>query len=321
MDNAAAAPRVLVTGANSFLGQFVCHELKEMGCEIIKVSRSSGFNILYETQVLSVILTTNPQIVIHLAGATLCPPEEQASSFRDNLKMGMNVLDASLLAGAKFVTVAPRSIYAPPVMFAGSKFKGIPETCLHVGPPSDGMGDAKRALALACARYHTQYKMQSAFLVLAPLYGPMQLDYHFGIGYSTGVGFMIKSILDLSTEPEFAFSGFSGSDPIEYLFIQDAAKAVVKAAMELDHDGVVNIAPGAMIDREALAKMISEVIEYKGKIHFDEKPSVPSLPLSGELAEKLMKWKPVTSLEEGLRVTVDWYAADRESRQMKQVTA
>jgi GDP-L-fucose synthase len=317
--NDVAGTRVLVTGANGFLGQFVCHELSEMGCEVIKVSRSSGFNLLYETQVQAAILTTKPQVVIHLAGVTLSPPEEQASSFRDNLKMGMNVLDSSLLAGAKFVTVAPRSIYAPAVMFAGSKFKGIPETCLHVGPPSDGMGDAKRALAMACARYHAQYKMPPAFLVLAPLYGPMQMDWNFGIGFNTGVGFMINSILDLSTEPEFAFSGFSGSDMIEYLFIQDAAKAVVKAAMELDHDGIVNIAPGAMVDREALAKMISEVIEYKGKIHFDEKPSIPSLPLSGELAEKLMKWKPATSLEEGLRVTVDWYAADKESKQMKQV--
>lgn len=319
--NDVAGTRVLVTGANSFLGQFVCHELKELGCEIVKVSRSSGFNLLQETQVLKAVLTTKPQMVIHLAGVTLSPPEEQASSFRDNLAMGMHVLDASLLAGAKFVTVAPRSIYAPAQMFTGSKFKAIPETCLHVGPPSDGMGDAKRALAMACARYHAQYKMPYAFLALAPLYGPMQMDWHFGVGYNTGVGFMIKSILDLSTEPEFAFSGFSGSDSIEYLFIQDAAKAVVKAAMSLEHDGIVNIASGEMIERRALAKMISEVIEYKGKIDFDEKPAVPSLPLSGEIAEKLMKWKPMTTLEEGLRVTVDWYAADRETRQMNQVKA
>jgi Nucleoside-diphosphate-sugar epimerases len=317
MDNPAAGIRVLVTGATGFLGQFVCHELKALGCEIIKISRSNGFNLLHETQALTAILTTKPQIVIHLAAATLYPPEEQGSSFRDNLKMGMNVLDATVLAGAKFVTVAPRSIYAPAQMFAGSKMKSIPETCLHVGPPTDGQGDAKRALLTACTRYNAQYKLPYSFLVLSPLYGPMQMDSNFGIGYHTGLGFMVKSILDLSTEPEFAFSGFSGTEEIESLFIQDAAKAVVKAALSLDHSGILNIAGGEMIERKAISKIISDVIEYKGKIDFDTKSPSQALPLSGELAEKLMGWKPVTPIAEGLRVTVDWYAADRESREIK----
>lgn len=317
MNSVGADVRVLVTGANGFLGQFVCHELKTMGCEVIRISRSTGFNLLYETQVLAAFLTTKPQVVIHLAGVTLHPPEEQASSFRDNLKMGMHVLDASLLAGSKFVTVASRSIYAPAPMFAGSKFKAIPETCLHVGPPTDGIGDAKRALAMACSRYHTQYKMPYAFLTLAPLYGPMQMSWNFGPGYSTGLGFMVKSILDLSTEPEFSFAGLSGDEALEYLFVQDAAKAIVKAAFSLEHDGIVNIGSGETIERQAIAKLISEVIEYKGKIHFEEKPAGPALPLSPEIAEKLMGWKASTPIAEGLRVTVDWYASNREAEEAK----
>lgn len=317
MNSDTPNPRVLVTGTSGFLGQFVCHELKTMGCEVIKLCRSTGFNLLYEAQALTAILTTKPQVVIHLAGVTLAPPEEQGASFRDNLKMGMNVLDASLLAGAKFVTVAPRSIYAAAPIFSGSKFKAIPETCLHVGPAADAQGDAKRALAAACSRYYGQYKLPYAFLVLAPLYGPMQMDWNFGVGYNTGIGFMVKSILDLSTEPEFAFSGFSGDETLEYLFIQDAAKAIVKAAMSLEHDGIVNIASGETTTRRAVAKLISDVIEYKGKIDFDEKLAISSPPLSGELAEKLLEWKAATPIAEGLRVTVDWYAADREARVMK----
>jgi nucleoside-diphosphate-sugar epimerase len=317
MESSAAGIRVLVTGSSGFLGQFVCHELKILGCEVIKVCRSTGFNLLSEPETLTAILTAKPQVVIHLAGVTLLPPEEQGASFRDNLKMGMNVLDASLLAGAKFVTVASRSIYAMPAMFSGSKFKAIPETCLHVGPPADAQGDAKRALMMACSRYHAQYKMPYAFLVLAPLYGPMQMSWNFGVGFSTGVGFMVKSILDLSTEPEFAFSGFSGEELIEHLFIGDAAKAIVQAALSLEPTGVVNIASGEATSRQEIDNVIADVIEYKGKIHFDEKPATPMLPLSGELAQKLMDWKPVTPLSEGLRVTVGWYAADRESQELK----
>lgn len=317
MTSDAEKVRVLVTGASGFLGRFVCHELKTLGCDVVRISRSEGFNLLYESQALTAVLTTKPQVVIHLAGQTLFPPDQQATSFRDNLKIGMNMLDASLLAAAKFVTVAPRSIYAPDIFFSGSKFKAIPESYLPVGPASDGMGDAKRSLAVACTRYHGQYKMPYAFLVLAPVYGPMQLSYHFGLGYNTGLGFMVKSILDLSTEPEFSFASFSGAEQLEYLFIQDAAKAIVKAAMSLEHDGIVNITSGAMIERQAVAKMVSEVIDYKGKIVFDEKAPASCLPLSGELAEKLMGWKPVTAIEEGLRVTVDWYATERETQEAR----
>lgn len=315
MNSDTPNPRVLVTGTSGFLGQFVCHELKTLGCEVIKICRSTGFNLLYEAQALTAILTTKPQVVIHLAGVTLA--DEQGASFRDNLKMGMHVLDASLLAGAKFVTVAPRSIYAAAPVFSGSKFKAIPETCLHVGPAADAQGDAKRTLAAACSRYYAQYKLPYAFLVLAPLYGPMQMGWSFGVGYNTGIGFMVKSILDLSTEPEFAFSGFSGAETLEYLFIQDASKAIVKAAMSLEHDGIMNIASGETMTRQAISKMIADVIEYKGKIDFDEKPAIVSPPLSGELAEKLLEWKAATPIAEGLRVTADWYAADRESREVK----
>lgn len=313
----SGAERVLVTGASGFLGQFVCHELKSSGHEVVRISRSTGFNLQSETETLTAILTARPQVVIHLAAATSCGPDEQGQAFRDTLKMGMHVLDASLLAGAKFVTVAPRAIYAAPSMFGGSKVKSIAETFLHVGPAADAQGDAKRALASACSRYHAQYKLPYAFLALSPVYGPMQMSWTLGPGLNTGLGFMIKSILDLSTEPEFAFSGFSGDEVIEHLFIQDAAKAIVKAAKTAEHDGIVNISAGEGTSRQVLAKMISDVIEYKGKIHFDEKAATPSPPLSGELAEKLMGWKPETPLTDGLRVTVDWYAADRETREAK----
>lgn len=310
MDSVAQPPAlVLVTGATGFLGQFVCHELKELGCEVLRISRNLGFNLLYEDQALKAILTTKPQVVIHLAAPTF-PAEEQGATFRDTLKLGMNVLDAALLAGAKFVTVAPRSIYGPPAVFGGSKFKAIPETCLHVGPATDAQGDAKRALAMACSRYYAQYKMPYAFLVLASPYGPMEMP-------NAGIGFMIKSILDMSTEPEFAFSGVSGEEQIEPLFIQDAAKAIVKAALSLEHDGIVNIGSGEALECQAIGKLVAEVIEYKGKIHFNEKPATPSLPLAPEIAEKLMGWKVSTPIAEGIRVTVDWYAASREAQEAK----
>lgn len=306
MNGKASGSRVLVTGATGFLGQFVCHELKQLGCEVVRVSRSSGFHLETETSALTAILTARPSIVIHLASASeVCAQVEPASAFRETLNMGMNVLNASLLAGAKFVGVSSRSIYASSEFLTKSGVKSLKEAYLHMGAPADALGDARRALLAACTRYHGQYQRPYAFLVLPPLYGPMQRN------SSRGVGFMINSILDLSSEPEFAFSGMMSGELMESLFIQDAAKAIINAAFELEIDGIVNIPGNDPTTRGAIAKMVSEQIAYKGQIHFDDKEVPPACLLSGDLAEKLLDWKAVTPIVEGVRVTVEWLKSEK----------
>lgn len=233
-------PRVLVTGASSFLGQFVVHELKKEGCEVFEVDRSHGFNLLLETDALTALLASHPEIVIHLAASSGQNSQNQGMIFRDTLKMGMNVLDATTLAGAKFVTVASRSIYSTAAFFTKSNVKIIQESLLHVGGASDATGEARRALFAACSRYQAQYRRPYAFLVLPPIYGPAQPRWG-AQDEGRGIGFMVNAILDLASEPEFSFSGMTAGDVLDGLFIQDAAKTVVKAALELEHDGLVNL--------------------------------------------------------------------------------
>lgn len=298
--------RILVTGASSFLGQFVVHELKAMGHEVVQVDRSHGFNLLLETESLTAILASRPEIVIHLATASGKNPLYQGTIFRETLKMGMNVLEATMLAGAKFVTVASRSIYAPTPMFAKSNVKVIHEGLLHLGPASDAIGEARRALLAACSRYQHQHQRPYAFLVLPPLYGPAQPRWG-ALEEGRGIGFMANSILDLANEPEFSFSEMTAGDILDGLFVQEAANAVIKAALDLEHDGVVNLGAVPTATRGAIAKLVASQIGYAGKIHFDEKEAGPFASLSGELAQKLMNWKPAVSIEEGVKTTVQFY--------------
>lgn len=306
------APRVLVTGASSFLGHFVVHELKTAGCEVVEVDRRNGFNLLLETEALTAVLASRPEIVIHLAAASGQGPERQGVAFRDTLKMGMNVLDATMLAGAKFMTVTSRSIYSTSKFFAGSNVKVLQEALLHVGGASDAIGEARRALLSACSRYLAQYHRPYAFLALPPLYGPAQPPEE-----GRGIGFLVSSILELASEPEFSFAGMTAGDPMEGLFIQDAAKAVVKAAFDLEHDGLVNLGGGETATRGAIVKMVTDQIGYEGKIHFDEKEAAPFVPLSGDLAQKLMSWKPSVPLAEGVKMTVECYAGKTEVPEVK----
>ena len=313
MNRPSHRSRILVTGPNGFLGQYVVNELMGQGCEIVKVN---GFDLLQETQALTAILTTRPEIVIHLAAPAPRSEKEQGTAFRETLRMGMNVLDASVLVGARFVTVAPKTVYTS-ASFLGASIAGksLPETYLTLGPAQDGVGEAKRAIAAACGRYQKQHGRSYAFLVLSSLYGPFEPALH--LASHNGIGFMIKSILDCSEAPEFAFSGMNGNEQLECLYIQDAAQAIVKAALMLDFNGVVNVAAGESLSRSGLAAMISEMTEYGGKIHFDEVKSFPMLGLSGELAEKLLGWKAETKTALGLKQTVDWFMSEKATEGVK----
>lgn len=316
MNQKRIPPRVLVTGASSFLGQFVVHELKTMGHEVFQVDRTHGFNLLLETETLTAFLVSRPEIVIHLAASSGQNVSNQGSIFRDTLKMGMNVLDATMLSGAKFMTVASRSIYSNTPFLAKSNVKVIQEGLLHIGAASDAVGEARRAILTACSRYQAQYQRPYAFVVLPPLYGPGQPKWG-ALEEGRGIGFMANCILDLASEPEFSFSGMTAGDILDGIFIQDAAKAVVKAALELEHDGLVNLGGAPTATRGAIAKIVTDQIGYDGKIHFDEKEAGPFCGLSGDLAQKLLDWKPTVSLEEGVKMTVQFYSKGSEVPEAK----
>lgn len=295
MKKVAPGTRVLVTGSSGFLGSHVVQELRALGCDVIGVCRSTGFDLLRETDALTAILTAKPSVVIHLA-APVVHPQNDGSTFHDTLKMGMNVLDATAIIGAKFVTVAPRTIYAPSSFFALASVKGIVETHLSFGAPADAQGEAKQAIAYACKRYHGQYNRPYSILVLSSLYGA---------SFGTEIGRMIKGIHDCMTEPEFWFSGMHGEDKVEHLFVEDAAKAVVMASLENIPSGVMNIPAHDQEPRAKLAAFISDYLEYKGKVNFVHEKPAPFIPLSGDLSLKALGWKPTVVFPEGLRRVLD----------------
>lgn len=289
--------RVLVTGYSGFLGRHVVKQLKGEGCEVVQISRGMGFNLLHETDALTAILSARPSVVIHLAAPAKAGNMFGGVSFRDTLKMGMNVLDASALVGAKFVTVTPRSIYSPnlPLLFKNN-FKGILESYLDLGKPESAEGEAKQALLNGARRYKAQYGLSSVMLVLPPLYGD---------SFHTEVGVMMAGIHECRKEPEFCFDEMHAEDMIDHVFVQDAAQAIVRAALNDVKGDFMNVVSPDQMTRGKVAQAISSHVGYTGKIEFTRKEPAPYVPLSGELSKSLLKWTPETKIMNGLTEVLD----------------
>lgn len=300
------AIRVVVTNASSFLGRYVTRVLSQADCEILEVG--SDFNLTSEAEVLTAILTGRPEVVIHLERNHV-QSQAPGTAFRDTLKSGMNVLDAATLIGAKYVTVAPRSIYADDSFFVSilKNQKTINESYLNIGTPSDMVGDAKLAILAACRHYNQQYKTNYSMLVLPPLYGPDR---------STLLGSMVQALGEykMLTESEkeekgseqknFRFLDMSEDEVVGHLFVNDAAIAVLKASLLEIPSGIFNVGAPEEISLKEISEKISSHINYQGKVQFQGLAPSHSIQLSGELSEKILGWKPATTISEGLSYTL-----------------
>lgn len=304
--NALLGARVLVTGASGFLGQYVMATLSSAGAEGIALDRKLS-DLRNEAEVFQAVLYYHPDIIVHLAGvvgglgANVGMP---GTFFRDNMTMGMNIVHAAAVGKVKLVTVGTASSYPKecPVPFEEESFwNGEPDVL------KAPYGMAKKALLVMLQAYHRQFRLPFTYLVPANLYGPLDR-------FEEGRAHVIPALIEQFSQAKEAgmkevVCWGSGQATRSFLFANDAAQAIATACGAPDFDDIINL-PGTDEIRIAdLAALIAKMVGYEGKILWDEmKPEGhPRRALAGARAQKLLGWQPTTTLEEGLRMTVEWY--------------
>jgi GDP-L-fucose synthase len=91
--------------------------------------------------------------------------------------------------------------------------------------------------------------------------------------------------------------------------VEDAAEGILLAAERYDGAEPVNLGTGREIKIRDLVDMIVELTGFRGRVIWDRsKPDgQPRRCLDTTKAKALFGFEARTSLEEGLRQTVDWY--------------
>ena len=103
----------------------------------------------------------------------------------------------------------------------------------------------------------------------------------------------------------------TGTPTREFLFVEDAARAIVLATEKLETDEPINIGVGREISIGKLAEMIAAATGYHGSLEFDtSRPDgQPRRCLDVSRARDMLGFEAEVSLAEGLRRTIDWYRA------------
>ncbi len=310
-----SSKRVVVTGGAGFLGSFVVEKLRQRGCREVFVPRSRDYDLVEMEAVQRLYRDTRPDLVIHLAarvggiGANLTNP---GKFFYHNLMMGVQLMEVGRQVGLdKFVAIGTICAYP--------KFTPVPfkEEDLWNGYPEETnapYGLAKKMLLVQSQAYRQQYGFNSIVLFPVNLYGPRD---NFDLETSHVIPALIRKCVDAMSQaahnlspPTLTVWG-TGTPTREFLYVEDAAEGILLAAEHYNASDPVNLGAGFEVSIRELVDRITALTGFKGSVTWDtSKPDgQPRRRVDTSKAEKLFGFRAMTSLDDGLRKTIDWYKA------------
>ncbi len=219
--------------------------------------------------------------------------------------MGIHLIEESRLAGVeKFVQLGTICAYP--------KFANVPfrEEQLWDGYPEETnapYGIAKKALLVQLQAYREEYGFNGIFLLPVNLYGPRD---NFDLQSSHVIPAMIRKFLEAKERGDRSVTLWGDGSPTrEFLYVEDAADGVVRAAEAYESAEPVNLGRGEEIRISDLASLIRDRTHFEGEIIWDgTKPNgQPRRLLDVSRAEREFGFRARTSFEEGLAKTIAWY--------------
>jgi len=301
---------ILITGGTGMLGTNLQKSFKNRNLNGFFIGRGDNdeFNLLDYEKTKRLFSEIKPSIVIHAAanvggiGYNIANP---GTLIRDNLKMGINILDAcvefevSNLYITSTCCAYPKTIPMP--MKEDDLWNGYPEQS------NSGYGIAKKTIMKMSQDYRQQFGLKSTTFILANLYG---LHDNFDPKKSHVMPALIRKFCEAKRNnfPTVECWG-TGSATRSFLFSEDLANCLSGAVdSSFDYHLPINLAPSDDISIRELAYLIAELTGYQGTITFSGGlDGQPKRLLDVSRAAEMLNWRATTNLTDGLKRTIEWY--------------
>lgn len=307
-----AQRKVLVTGGNGFLGRVVVQQLANLGAQVVAPTHDE-YDLVLPEAASKMLAAHRPSHLIHLAarvGGIGYNQVEPAALYLDNLLMGTHIIEAARSHGVEKTVLLGTVCSYPkftPVPFREESFwDGYPE---ETNAP---YGVAKKAHLVHAQVNNAQYGQKFAYLIPTNLYGP-------GDKFHPDVSHVIPALIKKCVEAKESDASHidvwgTGSASREYLYVEDAAAAIVLAAQI--HEGIepINLGSDREITIRETAQTIADATGFTGELKWDAtKPDgQPRRRIDPTRAEEMLGWRATMSFAEGLQRTVDWYLSNRD---------
>lgn len=299
--------KILVLGAGGLVGSALKRELNSNGLNALSPLRAE-LDLLDQKATLSYFEGHKPDVVYMAAakvGGIQANNSYRADFIFENLQIQNNVFNAAFKTKVKKLLFLGSSCIYPK-----DSPQPIKEEYLLTAPleqTNEPYAVAKIAGLKTAESFRRQYGCHFISVMPTNLYGVNDNFHPENSHVIPGlINRMHKTLL--ANKSEFEVWG-SGTQKREFLYVDDMAKACIHI---MNYEGPMpdwmNIGTGEDISIGEVAKMIADIMQFKGKIIFNKSyPDGTPRKLLDVSKVKSLGWKPTIGLEVGLRRTIDFY--------------
>ncbi len=296
--------KILVTGASGFLGSHLCRSLCMNGTEVHAISRNphaddKGLHwwqgdLADFATARKLLAAIQPEVIFHLTSHGWGGP---------GLEHVLPTLHNDLIATVNLLTAATELKIRRLVLTASLE---EPQSNDPEITPSSPYGVAKWACGAYARMFHRLYQTPIILVRIFMTYGPGQAVGKL-IPYVT-LSLLNNEVPRLST----------GERLIDWIYVDDVIRGLLAAAEASDLDGrTIDLGSGRLVSIRDIVLQLVQLVKAPVQPLFGALPPRPSEMVRAANtndAYARLGWKPVTPLDKGLELTVNWYQAQLDAK-------
>nr|WP_269750915.1 GDP-L-fucose synthase [Mesorhizobium comanense] len=308
--------RVFVAGHGGMVGSAVVRRLATEDCEILTAPREA-LDLRDQEGVRRWMADRRPDVVVIAAarvGGILANDRFPVDFLNDNLTLQTNIIDSAFRSDVRKLLFLGSSCIYPKLAP-----QPIREDALLTGPlepTNEWYAIAKIAGLKLCQAYRRQHGVDYISAMPANLYGPGD---NFDLDASHVIPALMRKAHALKGSGGKALDVWGSGKPLrEFLYVDDAADALVFLLKNYSGDSHINVGTGQDISIADLAGAVVSVVGGDARITFDPtKPDGAPRKLMDVSRLFATGWRPRYALRSGLERTYEWFLRHLEKGDLR----
>lgn len=299
--------KIFIAGHRGLVGSAILRMLQQGGYTNIVTRTRSELNLTRQKDVDDFFAAERPDYVFLAAakvGGIHANNTYRGDFIYENLSIQNNIVEAARQQGVKRLLFLGSSCIYPRNCQQPMKEEYLLQGALE--QTNEPYAIAKIAGIKLCEGYNYQYGTDFASVMPTNLYGP-------GDNFDLANSHVLPALLRKAHEAKMnnaknIIIWGTGTPLREFLHVDDMASACIFVMQQAGFTDVLNIGSGQEVSIKELAKLVCEVVGFKGGIEFDAtKPDGTPRKLVDTTKLNQLGWKSSISLREGLESTYEWF--------------
>lgn len=305
--------KIYVAGHTGLVGSAIVRELQNQGYFNIITRTRSELDLTNQKQVEDFFKIFKPKYVFLAAakvGGINYNKTYPADFITENLLIQTNVIKSAHESGCEKLLFLGSACVYPKITEQPIKEEYLMTAPLE--PTNNAYAIAKIAGMTMCQKYKQQYGFNCISVMPTNLYG---INDRFNIENGHVIPGLINKFVSAKENNDSSITCWGDGSPTrEFMFSDDLADACIFLMNNYDSEEIINVSIENEITMKELSEKLKQLVDFKGEIIWDvNKPN--GTPRRAVCNEKLysLGWRPKYNLDEGLKITIDWYMNNRES--------